>query len=422
MNAPGPADRPTPPAPAQFSPARTSRPRRADDSSWRRRQSLRAPRSEPQSPVLPTLVPSGSQVAYRADFSEIRYGQCWEDADALLAALAIQPGDVCLSVCSAGDNTLALLAAAPAKVIAVDLNPAQLACLELRVAAYRLLDYEDLLVLMGSRRGIRRQWLYAACREKLSRPARAFWDARPEALRQGLGAAGKFERAISALRRHVLPMVQPQSRIDRLLVPRSRDERVRFYADEWDSWRWRLMFRLMFSRTALAWSGQALAAFAPSDEPVAERVLARARLHLTEHDPLDNPYAHWLLTGIHGEVLPYALRPEVVPRIRANLDRLEWRLCALEDLLEEAGNRAIDRFHLGDHCEYLAEPAYHTLLYRLCRAGRRGGRLVYWNRFIDRRRPAEMLDVLVPQDRLSETLFAADRTLFASRLVIEELA
>jgi S-adenosylmethionine-diacylglycerol 3-amino-3-carboxypropyl transferase len=372
--------------------------------------------------VLPTLVPSGSQIAYRADFSEIRYGQCWEDADALLAALAIQPGDVCLSVCSAGDNTLALLAASPAKVVAVDLNPAQLACLELRVAAYRMLDYEDLLVLMGSRRGIRRQWLYAACREKLSRTARAFWDARPEALLQGLGAAGKFERAVSALRRHVLPMVHPQSRIDRLLRPRSRTERALFYDREWDCWRWRLMFRLMFSRTALAWSGQALAAFAPSDEPVAARALARARLHLTEQDPLDNPYAHWLLTGIHGAVLPYALRPEVVPRIRANLDRLEWRLCALEDLLEELGDRAIDRFNLGDHCEYLAEPAYHALLYRLSRAGRRGGRLVYWNRFFDRRRPAEMLDILEPQDRLAETLFTSDRTLFASRLVIEELA
>ena len=33
-----------------------------------------------------------------------------------------------------------------------------------------------------------------------------------------------------------------------------------------------------------------------------------------------------------------------------------------------------------------------------------------------------MLDLLLPQDRLAETLFADDRTLFASRLVIEELA
>jgi S-adenosylmethionine:diacylglycerol 3-amino-3-carboxypropyl transferase len=123
----------------------------------------------------------------------------------------------------------------------------------------------------------------------------------------------------------------------------------------------------------------------------------------------------------HGDALPFSLRPEIVPRIRAHLDRLEWRLCAIEDMLEELGNRAVNRFNLGDHCEYLAESAYHTLLYRLSRAGRRGGRLVYWNRFVDRRRPPEMLWTLLPQDLLAARIFTSDRTLFASRLVIEDL-
>src|SRR5205807_4976772 len=97
---------------------------------------------------------SGSAVARApaltesVDFSEIRYGQCWEDADILLEALDIRPGDVCLSIASAGDNTLALLGRGPAKVIAIDLSPAQLSCLELRVAAYRILDHQELLELV----------------------------------------------------------------------------------------------------------------------------------------------------------------------------------------------------------------------------------------------------------------------------------
>ena len=76
-----------------------------------------------------------SEVATRADFSGIRYAQCWEDADILLEALDIQPGQTCFSVASGGDNTLAMLSRGPGRVIAVDLSPAQLACLELRVAA-----------------------------------------------------------------------------------------------------------------------------------------------------------------------------------------------------------------------------------------------------------------------------------------------
>ena len=50
-----------------------------------------------------------SEVADRTDFSIVRYAQVWEDADVLLEALDVQPGDTCLSIASAGDNTLALL-------------------------------------------------------------------------------------------------------------------------------------------------------------------------------------------------------------------------------------------------------------------------------------------------------------------------
>src|SRR5438128_5242263 len=102
-------------------------------------------------------APVTSEAAGRADFSGIRYAQCWEDADILLEALDIRPGDVCLSIASAGDNTLALLARSPARVIAVDLSAAQLACLELRVAAYRELNHAELLELIGSSVSRRRQ-------------------------------------------------------------------------------------------------------------------------------------------------------------------------------------------------------------------------------------------------------------------------
>ena len=47
-----------------------------------------------------------------------------------------------LSIASAGDNCLALLAEG-AEVVAADLSAAQLACLELRCAAFRRLDYDD---------------------------------------------------------------------------------------------------------------------------------------------------------------------------------------------------------------------------------------------------------------------------------------
>src|SRR5437868_2114323 len=105
-----------------------------------------------------------SEVAAKADFSGIRYAQCWEDADILLEGLDVRPGDVCLSIASAGDNTLALLTRRPARVIALDLSAAQLACLELRVAAYRRLEHGELLELIGSVPSRRRRALYRRLR------------------------------------------------------------------------------------------------------------------------------------------------------------------------------------------------------------------------------------------------------------------
>jgi S-adenosylmethionine-diacylglycerol 3-amino-3-carboxypropyl transferase len=39
----------------------------------------------------------------------LRYANCWEDADILLAGLDIKTGDLVLSIGSAGDNSFSLL-------------------------------------------------------------------------------------------------------------------------------------------------------------------------------------------------------------------------------------------------------------------------------------------------------------------------
>jgi S-adenosylmethionine-diacylglycerol 3-amino-3-carboxypropyl transferase len=158
-----------------------------------------------------------SEAAARADFSQIRYAQCWEDADILLEALDIQPGDVCLSIASAGDNALAMLRRGPAKVIALDLNPAQLACLELRVAAYRALSHLELLTLIGSLPGDCRPELYRRCRPLLSPDAQAFWDAHPDEIANGIGGAGKFERYFGLFRTRILPLIHSRRKVATLL-------------------------------------------------------------------------------------------------------------------------------------------------------------------------------------------------------------
>lgn len=357
-----------------------------------------------------------------ADFSKIRYAQCWEDADVLLAALDIQPGDTCLSIASAGDNSLAMLTCNPARVIALDLSPAQIACLELRVAAYRVLDYDELLVLIGSSVGKNRMALYRRCRDQLSDEARRFWDTHPANLEQGIGHAGKFEHYFTLFRRYALPLVHHRSTIARLLKGGGLEQRECFYEQEWNTWRWRLMFRLFFSRFFMGRAGRDPSFFKYVNGSVANGILTRTRYALTQLDPAANPYLQWILTGRHTTALPYALRPEHFATIRANLDRLEWHTGSIEDYLDQRRPLAtIDRFNLSDIFEYLSPTQYYQLLQKIAAAATPGGRLVYWNMLAPRTRPPELASQLHPLDHLARSLHAQDKAFFYSALVIEEV-
>jgi S-adenosylmethionine-diacylglycerol 3-amino-3-carboxypropyl transferase len=372
-------------------------------------------------PGAASRAPSASEVAGRADFSQIRYAQCWEDADILLEALNVRPGDVCLSIGSAGDNALSLLTRQPERVVVIDLNPSQLACLELRVAAYRELDHEGLLELMGSRPSGRRAALYQRCRRHLAAPARDFWDAHPQEIAQGIGAAGKFERYFATFRNRVLPLVHSRRQVERLLAGGSREQREAFYRHTWDTWRWRLMFNLFFSRFVMGRMGRDPSFFRYVEGSVASRILARARHALTALNPVENPYLQWILAGRHTRALPFALRPENFQTIRDNLDRLEWRCEPLEGYLDSVKPGSFGAFNLSDIFEYISAENYHSLLDRLIRAGRPGARLAYWNTLADRHRPEFMADRLRSLDELSRSLHARDKAFFYCAFFVEEI-
>lgn len=362
-----------------------------------------------------------SEVSTKADFSFIRYAQCWEDADILLEALRIQPHHHCLAIASAGDNVLAMASQGAQRVIALDLNPAQLACLALRVAAYRVLEYPELLAFIGARPSERRLAFYERCRPQLTVAEQRFWDANGSGLAQGFGTIGKFERYLRLFGTRLLPLLETRQARRELLKPRTLVQRQAFYAQTWNNWRWRALFHLFFSQRVMGWLGRDPEFFTYVETNVAEHLLARTAYALTALDPTENPYLQWILLGRHGAALPYALRAEHFAAIRANLDRIEWRCQAVEDFLQGCAPHTIDGYNLSDIFEYMSLDNYHALLAQLVEAGRKGGRLVYWNMLAPRHRPAAMAQQLCPLDELTQQLYARDKAFFYSAFVVEEI-
>lgn len=364
-----------------------------------------------------------TEAADRARFDIIRYGQCWEDADVLLRGLAIQPGDHCLSIASAGDNALAMLTADPSVVYAVDLSRAQLACVKLRIAMYRTLEYEEFLSLVGSRvaEPASRRELYRRCRRELDDQTKAFWDTRPSDIAAGIGEVGKFERYFRLFRNWMLPLVHGRGVVNELFRYRDPDDRADFYDRHFDTLRWRLMFRFFFSRFVMGRLGRDPAFFRYVEGSVADRILDRARYALAVLDPSDNPYLRWVLTGSHHESLPVALRREHFETIRDRSDRIICEERSVESFLEDRDRPPIERYNLSDIFEYMSEANTSVIFDRIVDRSPASARVLYWNMLAPRQSPDHLSDRLVQLDDESDALHRADRAFFYSRLIVEQV-
>ncbi|HEX8616911.1 MAG TPA: DUF3419 family protein [Thermoanaerobaculia bacterium] len=353
-----------------------------------------------------------SRIEERAAFDIVRYANSWEDADLLCEALQPARGKRMLAIASAGDNAFALLAAG-AEVVAVDLSAAQLALVELKRAVIRELSDGDVLAFLGIRESTERLRIYDSL--SLADETRAWWNARRDAIANGVTHAGKFENYFRLFRTYFLPLVHTRADVEKLLAAKTDDDRRRFYDAEWNTWRWRAMFRLFFSRFVMGRTGRDPEFFRYVEGSVAERIFKRAEYAMTELAPHANPYFVHIFTGNYRDVLPRYLRD--LDALRANLDALTL----VRGSIDESAQGRFDGFYLSDIFEYV-DPATHGAMYeRLLAASNRGARLAYWNLLVPRRVPPQFASRVRELREEANALFAKDQAFFYSAFVLEQV-
>lgn len=340
----------------------------------------------------------------------ISYAQCWEDPAVLQAALAVGPDDEVLSICSAGDNSFALAIAGARRVTCIDLSFPQVALAELKLEAVRSLPVQSVRSLFGLGHFGRRVWFYHYLRERLRPEVRAYWDHHEELIRLGLLEQGRFEKYLATFRTRVLPLVHGRDTIDALLACRTLEEQAEFYAARWDTWRWRGLFRLFFSRAVMSRTGRSPEHFAQVEGEVSSRFLARARHALTEVPVGDNFFLRWMLTGEHGdpERGPAWLTTEGHARLKAAADRVEFVHASLEDFLPSTGRR-FSAFNYSNLFEYVPAPHHEQLLRLTLDAAVPGARVAYWNLLVPRSRPESLAPRLRRDEAQASELLARDR-------------
>lgn len=305
-------------------------------------------------------------------------------------------------------------------MVAADLSPAQLALVELKAAIVRRLDLEDALAFLGIEPAEDRVGTFASLADDLSPAARSYWRDQTSALAAGVIHRGRFEGYFRLFRTRVLPWIHRRKTTLRLLEERSADERRAFYASTWDSWRWRLVFRLFFSRFAMGRLGRDPEFFRYVEGSVADRILGRARYALTELETHRNPYLEYILTGNFRHQRPRWLLPDKYSALRRYIDRLTL----VHGPIQEAGHRhaggGFDGFNLSDIFEYLDGETSQRIYEALLAVARPGARLAYWNMLVPRSCPEPLRPRVRPLPE-ADDIFARDKAFFYSAFILEEV-
>jgi len=361
-----------------------------------------------------------SEVEEYAKFDIIRYAQVWEDAEILIEALQINENDNILSIASAGENAISMLIKNPNKVYAIDLNANQIACSEFKIVCYKYLEYQECMELIGVFESENRLELYKKIENYLSDKTKQYLNENLEIVKKGIINAGKFENYFNIFGKKVLPLIHNKKTRKELLTKKTKEERYEFYNKKWNNMRWKMLFRIFFSRTVMGKLGRDKAFFRYVNVNVAEHILERTKYAITELDTSENSYLHYIINGKYENVLPVAYRKENFEKIKQNIDKIVLLSETVETFIERDDVDYISKYNLSDIFEYMSDEQMCGIFEKIFTKSGTGSRVAYWNMLADKR-ASKYFENLEYKENESQKLLNKDKAFFYSNFIIEEI-
>lgn len=361
-----------------------------------------------------------SEVEEYARFDIIRYSQVWEDAEILIKGLDINENDNILTIASAGENAISMLIKNPNKVYAIDLNENQIACTEFKIACYKYLNYEECMQLIGVFDCDNRIQIYEKIKNKLTYKTRIYLDNNKEYIKNGIINSGKFENYFNIFGKKVLPLIHTKKTREELLKKKTKKERIEFYNKKWNNFRWKMLFRIFFSKTVMGKLGRDKAFFRYVNVNVAEQILKRTEYAITELDTSENSYLYYIINGKYDEVLPIAYRKENFDKIKVNIDKIIPLTESIETFIHKEDIDYISKYNLSDIFEYMSEEQMCQIVNEILTKSPKGSIIAYWNMLSDKRASKYFEELKYKKD-LSDKLLKEDKAFFYSKFIVEEV-
>jgi S-adenosylmethionine-diacylglycerol 3-amino-3-carboxypropyl transferase len=358
------------------------------------------------------------QLTDKVSFDLIRYANCWEDADILLEGLAPRPGDRLLSIASAGDNSFSLLVHDPELVVAIDVNPVQLFLVELKKICISRMEREEFLAFMGFTRSSSRMSAFMQLKNELSPGARSYFEARIGAVANGLANEGKFEKYFSYFSRRVVPLIHSRKRVNGLFAPKSGSEQEQFYEERWNNWRWRMMFRIFFSKYVMGKYGRDPEFLKEVKISVSDYIFKKAGRHLRSVGAQENFMLRYQLTGSFQGLLPHYLQESNYKKIKSNLRQLQVKEGYAEQAVNTFGK--FNGMNLSNIFEYMNRELFATTAQNLVNGLAPGGRMAYWNLMVPRRVSGLPGTSMSYEKELSVRLSEKDKGFFYNQFITDK--
>ncbi len=360
-----------------------------------------------------------SALTDKVNFNIIRYANCWEDAGILLEGLAPLPGSKILSIASAGDNSFSLLSTNPEIVVATDINKVQLFLVELKKAAIQKLDHDETLQFLGFTGCEKRQKIFEYIKSEMSSEAINFWNKNAALINAGIIYAGKFERYFSLFSKKILPLTHSKKTTAKIFTTKTTAEQATFYNETWNTWRWKLLFKIFFSRYVMGRLGRDPAFMKEVSVSVSENIYKKAAAQLKSATTQDNYIIRFCLTGNFGNLLPHYLRKENFSIIKSNIDLLKIKEGYAQQAAKHYGK--FDAMNLSNIFEYMDVKTFTDTTEALLRGINKNGKLAYWNLMVPRRISKIFPEKVSWQRDNSERLTAKDKGFFYNEFIIDKI-
>ncbi len=336
------------------------------------------------------------------------FAQVREDPVLEIEALEPAPAKTYVVVGSGGCTALSLLAAGAGRVVAVDLNRVQNHVTELKAAA---LGAPDPVGFLGGAPMADRLGQYGSLVGDLSDDARVYWDAHPKQLAAGVLGAGVTEKFIGGVMAVIRTAIHPPSRIRRLLACRTVEEQRDFFAREWDTRRWRLLFTLLLNRAVFRKTYHP-AFFANVDNPsFADHFRRLANHTLTEIPISTNYFLNYMLTGAYGAALPTYLE-------RAGAGDLTIVDGSYTEYLRTLPDGSVDGFAISNILEWFTAEQADALFAEVVRTAVAGAGFVFRNFVGWNEVPEQWAGVVVEDRARGEEMITRDRSAVQRRIAV----